>query len=135
MCCSPSCPATRSNASSPAGPSRRCSKRGYARCWVGRHDLDPKLAGYLLAAREIGERSTEKILQSEKGRTPESLAREYLTSVFDYGLDTRHMESLRLFGEWLVADGLVAEVHIPAVVEPDETSRDELHGLLAAASA
>ena len=104
-------------------------------CWVGREDLSPELAGHLLGARELGGQNLATIAGEAPDSIPPQLAHTYLTTVFDSSLDSRHMEALKTFGDWLVEDGLAPSVSIPRVVAPDEAARLSVFESLAATNA
>lgn len=88
-------------------------------CWVGLEGLTPTLVQELVWAREVGEQNLSAIA----GEAPETIhaqtALAYLTEVFDYGLDSDQLWAMELFGQKAFSHGLVADCHMPEVVEPE----------------
>lgn len=87
-------------------------------CWVGDENLSRELAGWLVSAREIGERNLAAAALTALDQIPAQLASEYLTQVFDYGLQAEQIAGLDKFRELLKESGLLAETYEPRFVEP-----------------
>jgi len=91
--------------------------------WIGRTDLDPRLAFHLaMAARDIllGDeaaiREFVRLGAERTGLAPEVVHR-YYTQTMRYRLDDRMLDGLREFQRRLLARGVPAH-HFPSIVQP-----------------
>jgi chorismate dehydratase len=102
--------------------------------WTGRADLSPELVGYLQAARQwagCGRRLVAAAGPStEVSHDDETLAfaarrsgwakpeiDEYLNRTMAYELDDRIMNGFFTFGQRLISNRLVSEIHLPRVIQ------------------
>ncbi|MCW5943230.1 MAG: menaquinone biosynthesis protein [Fimbriimonadaceae bacterium] len=86
--------------------------------WIGRDEPQPEVAEALRHARAWGEAFTLRFSDEvafAAGWDPDR-CRRYLTETMNYRLTPSHREAFRLFGERLVANGLLAHAHEPTFV-------------------
>ncbi len=88
-------------------------------CWVGGSGLSEELSSYLNWARFEGQQNLAAAAADADPSIPSHIAHEYLTTVFDYGLDGPQLEGLRTFAQAIAEDEIAPKVYEPALVEPN----------------
>lgn len=86
--------------------------------WIGAQDLDSDLAAKLLEARLWGEEHVTQVAR-EAAATPgwnEAMAHRYLSETMSFAFDAQGAEALVLFGQMMVAHGLIDTLHAPEIV-------------------
>lgn len=78
-------------------------------CWIGRMDMEESLVAKLIEARQIGESNLAAITNDAPTEISIIEAHNYLTTIFDYRLDSVHIEALDRFKACLVEDGIVQD--------------------------
>ncbi|MBL8059196.1 MAG: menaquinone biosynthesis protein [Chthonomonas sp.] len=87
--------------------------------WLGGPDLTTEIAAHLIHARQDALNNMEPIIDEavERFGFSEEVTRSYLCNTMTYDFDARHEAALRVFGEFALAHGVIAEMCMPEWVE------------------